>query len=212
MSRGNFISGEIWGQSILAGVLGLVSLILFSGVLGRLVTLPQQDATGLEQVPRISLLFILLAGSAVTGIVEETGFRGYMQKPIEQRFGPLIAILITGIMFGVLHFAHAETTFALMPFYFFVAAVYGMLAYLTNSIFPGMLLHTVGNVFAGLNLFVSGQSEWAAATTEPALIWESGADSSFWFSLLALIVMGSLTAWAYIALGRSVKKERSNAG
>jgi membrane protease YdiL (CAAX protease family) len=106
-----------------------------------------------------SLFFILLMSATVAGIVEESAFRGFMQKPIEQHHGPVIAIAVTGIAFGFMHFTHPETTFALMPFYIFVATIYGMLAYITNSILPGMILHAGGNVFAVLTYcFVANQS------------------------------------------------------
>src|ERR1700676_1138523 len=37
------------------------------------------------------------------GVCEETGFRGYMQTPIEKRHGPVIAILISSLVFMLLH-------------------------------------------------------------------------------------------------------------
>jgi hypothetical protein len=175
-----------------------------------MIRLPQQDASGPEQVPPVVLFLMLLTGSAVAGITEETGFRGYMQKPVEERHGPIVAILITGITFGLMHFSHPETTLALMPFYFFAATVYGMLAYLTNSILPGMVLHAVGNVFSGFNLLTRGQSQWETSAIPKPLIWKSGPDISFWLSLLGFFVIGSLTVWAYFSLWRLVKKEDRN--
>lgn len=208
MGRGHSVSSEVWGAAILAGMLGLFSLLIFSSLMNRMIKLPQQDASGVEHVPLISLFFILLASSAVAGISEETGFRGYMQQPIEKCYGPVIAIFITGILFGLAHFSHAETTLALLPFYFFVAAVYGMLASITNSILPGIVLHAAGDVFAGLNLFTRGQSEWSTTTTPPSLIWENGIDTSFLLSLAGFIFIGSITVWAYMALAKLVKRER----
>jgi membrane protease YdiL (CAAX protease family) len=210
MGRGNPLSAEGWGAAILAGILGLVSLLFFSGVISRMIQLPQQESSGLEQVPPASLFLMLLTGSAVAGITEETGFRGYMQKPVEGRHGPIVAILITGITFGLMHFSHPETTLALMPFYFFAATVYGMLAYLTNSILPGLVLHAAGDVFSGLNLFTRGQSEWQ--TSPKPLIWNSGPDVSFWLSLLGFFLVGSITVWAYFSLWKLVKKEDRNPG
>lgn len=67
-----------------------------------------------------------------------------MQQPIERRHGPVAAILITGIVFGLAHFTHPEVTLILLPYFVAVAAVYGALAYLTNSILPSLVLHTVG--------------------------------------------------------------------
>jgi len=205
MARANGLGSDVWGASILSGFLGWGSLLAFSTVLSRLIKLPQQDSSGVEHVPLLSLFIILLGSSAVAGIAEETGFRGYMQKPIEERHGPVVAIIITGIMFGLAHFSHAETTLSLMPFYFFVALIYGMLAYITKSILPGILLHAAGDVFAGFNLFTQGQSEWAPAAPR-SLVWENGIDRSFLFSLLIFFIIGSITVWSYIMLKKLMTK------
>lgn len=203
--RANELSGDIWGAAIMAGILGLISLVLFSGLLSRMIRMPQQDASGVENVPVASLFFMVVMGSIVAGVTEESAFRGYMQKPIEQRHGPLIAILVTGIMFGLLHYSHPETTIELMPFYFFVATIYGMLAYLTNSILPGIILHTVGDIFGGLDLLLRGQSEWQTSIIPKPLIWETGPDTSFWFSFTGLIAVGTITVWAYMRLAKEVR-------
>jgi len=203
--RANSLSSEVWGAAIAAGLLGLISLLIFSGLLNRIVKLPQQDVSELKHVPFISLFFMIVMGSAVAGVVEESAFRGYMQKPIEQKHGPVLAITVSGIVFSLMHYSHAETTFALMPFYFFVATIYGMLAYITNSILPGMILHAAGDVFAGLQVLVSGQSEWQTSSTPQPLIWETGIDTQFLLLLSGMIVIGAITVWAYIKLDKEVK-------
>ena len=65
-------------------------------------------------------------GSLVAGIAEESGFRGYMQGPIEPRHGPVIAFLVTGGLFGFAHFSHPEVTLALMPYFLAVATLASM--------------------------------------------------------------------------------------
>ncbi len=144
--------------------------------------------------------------SVVAGVAEEASFRGYMQGPIERRHGPVIAILVTGGLFGFAHFTHPEVTLILMPFYLAVAAVYGALAYLTNSILPGMVLHAGGNVLGALDLFARGRSEWQASSTPKPLIWDSGADASFWVSLVAALIVGAAAVWAYAALASGARK------
>lgn len=138
--------------------------------------------------------------AAVAGVVEEASFRGYMQGPIERRHGPVVAILVTGSLFGFAHFSHPEVTLILMPWYLGVAAVYGMLAYLTNSIFPGMVLHAGGNVLGAMNLFVAGRSEWQGMAGSQPLIWETGGDGSFWISVGGFVVVGVAAVWAYAKL------------
>ena len=78
-------------------------------VSGRLQELPD-----LAQVPKITVLALLLMAAPVAGIIEEAAFRGYMQGPIERRYGLPVAILITGTMFAV---AHLDFTLILWPYY-----------------------------------------------------------------------------------------------
>ena len=122
----------------MAGLLGLASVLLLQGVLSRLVALPQQRDLDVSRYPIVTVLLWVVTSAVVAGVVEETSFRGYLQRPIERRHGPVIAILITGMLFGLAHFAHPEVGVVLLPFYIAVAAVYGGLAYLTDSTLPGM--------------------------------------------------------------------------
>ena len=87
----------------------------------------------------------------------------------------MIAILITGSLFGFAHFAHPEVGVVLLPFYIAVAAVYGALAYFTDSTLPGMVLHAGGNMFSAFDLFTRGRSEWQLSAEAQPLIWETGA-------------------------------------
>ena len=142
--------------------------------------------------------------AVVAGIAEESSFRGYMQGPIERRHGPVIAILVTGSLFGFAHFTHPEVTLILMPYYLAVAAVYGALAYLTNSILPSMVLHAGGNVLGAIDLFGGVVRSGRIGAPAP-LIWETGADASFWISCFAALIVGAAAVWAYSALAKVVR-------
>ncbi len=201
--RPNRLSEDVWGAALVAGVLGLMAVVLLQGVMNRLVTLPQQRDIDPSRYPFVTVLLWVLMSALVAGVVEEASFRGYMQGPIERRHGPVVAILVTGSLFGFAHFTHPEVTLILMPFYLAVAAVYGALAYFTNSIFPSMVLHAGGNVLAAFDLFARGQSEWQASSSPKPLIWETGADASFWISCVAVLVVGASRS------GRTLSSHRS---
>jgi membrane protease YdiL (CAAX protease family) len=198
--RANNLPGEVWGMALFAGALGLMALVLFLNVINRMVSLPDQPTGNLSDIPFITLLLLLIMSAIVAGVAEEVSFRGYMQVPIERRYGPVIAILITGTLFGFAHFTHPEVTLILMPYYIAAATIYGMLAYLTNSILPSLVLHSGGNMLSSLGLFTQGRSEWQATTNKQPLIWETGTDVSFWFSCVTAILMGAVTVWAYRSL------------
>lgn len=204
-ARANELTGDVWGSALLAGVLGLVGVLLFQGVLGRLFELPQQREIDPSQFPLLTVFLWVVMSAFVAGIVEETAFRGYLQRPIERRHGPVLAIALTGILFGFSHFGHPEVGLVLLPFYLAVAAVYGMLAYLTDSIWPSMVLHAGGNIFSAFDLFARGRSEWQISTTPAPLIWVAGPDAAFWSNLAAFAVVGSLAVWAYSGLAGAVR-------
>jgi len=208
-SRANPVPDEVWGPALLAGVLGLIGVLLFQGVLSRLLVLPQQRDLEVSRYPVITVLLWVLMSAVVAGVVEETSYRGYIQRPIEHRHGPVIAILVTGTAWGFLHFTHPEVGLVLLPYYMAVAVVYGTLAHLTDSTLPSMVLHAGGNVFSALSLFAGGRSEWELSPTRQPLVWETGPDSAFWTNLAALLVVGGAAAWAYSALAAAARSARS---
>ena len=89
-----------------------------------------------------------------------------------------------------------------------MAAVSGTLAYLTDSTFPSMALHAGGNMFSALGLFAQGRSEWQLSTTPPPLIWQTGPDAAFWANLAAVLLVGTLTIWAFAGLAGASRSAR----
>lgn len=204
-ARANSLPGDVWGLALLAGMLGLIGILLLQGVLSRVVTLPQQRDLDISRYPLATVALWVAMSAIVAGVVEETSFRGYLQGPIERRHGPVLAILVTGVLFGLAHFTHPEVGLVLLPYYIAVAAVYGGLAYATNSTLPSMVLHAGGNMFSALDLFARGRSEWQLGNAPEPLVWRTGPDAAFWATLAALVLVAALAAWAYAALGKAVR-------
>ncbi len=201
--RANQVPEELWGPALGAGMLGLVTTLLLQGVLGRLVTLPQQQDIDPSQFPVLTVFAWVLMSAAVSGVVEETAFRGYIQGGIERRHGLTTAILVSGSLFGLIHFSHPEVGLVLLPFYLAAATVYGLLAAATNSTYPSMVLHAGGNVFSALGLFTQGRSEWQLTATPMPTIWQAGVDGSFLVNLALLVVAVAATVMAYRGLFRA---------
>ena len=204
--RANPVPDDLWAPALGAGALGLVTTLLLQGVLGRLVTLPQQRLdSDPSKYPVLTLLAWVVMSALVAGIVEETAFRGYIQGGIERSHGLTTAILITGVLFGFSHFTHPEVGIVLLPYYLVVAAVYGLLAAATNSVYPSMVLHAGGNILSVFDLMSRGRSEWQLTSTPNPTIWQAGPDASFWANLAALLVFGTSTVFAYRALFKTVR-------
>ncbi len=83
-ARAKALPHEAWGPAFLAGLLGLASVLLLQGVLSRLVALPQQRDLDVSQYPAVTVLMWVVMSAVVAGVVEETSFRGYLQRPIER--------------------------------------------------------------------------------------------------------------------------------
>lgn len=200
--RANPVAGDMWGLSVLAGLLGFGAPLALLAVMQRLVTLPQSPPPPTSAgMPFITLFLLLVMASIVAGVTEEAAFRGYMQTLIERRYGVILAILVNGTMFGLLHFPnHPTAVVTMLPYYIGVAAVYGGLTWATESILPALVLHAGGDVFSLTRLWTTGRPEWQLTGERPPLLWEGGLDFAFVGSLAALVLLGGATVWAYRAL------------
>jgi membrane protease YdiL (CAAX protease family) len=132
--------------AFLAGLAAISSLWLLFAALGRL---SMQAPRGAEaDLPLGFVVGAIVIGAAVTAIAEEGGLRGFMQAPLERLIGPAPAIATTSVCFVLIHLSHGVAAFArTAPFYLAAGCVYGLLAYLTQSILPSLLLHSLGDVF-----------------------------------------------------------------
>jgi len=195
--RANPVSGRVLAWAILAGGLGILALVLALRIASRMVVLPQQQLPDLSKIPSFTVWSLLLIAAPVAAFVEEAAFRGYMQAPIERRHGMVPAILITGTMFAI---AHLDFTAVLWPYYVAVAAIYGIVTSLTDSIWPAILLHTAGNTYSNIDLLVHGRAEWQAASGTAQLVWTTGIDAPFVRLSVAVVVTAVAMGCAYIKL------------
>ena len=92
------LSGAQWFWGIVAAVGFAVTVHSAIALLFRFVPYPAaafRRGYDLSSVPTRQLQYLVCVISALSaGVCEEIGFRGYMQRPIEVRHGPLVAILI----------------------------------------------------------------------------------------------------------------------
>lgn len=87
----------------------------------------------------ISALSVLI--SIVPALVEEIFFRGYMQRRFLQRWSPTVAITATTVVFALMHADSVQHINAVIP----LSVVTGLLAWRTNSVKPGMVVHALHN-------------------------------------------------------------------
>jgi membrane protease YdiL (CAAX protease family) len=105
--RRRALSSTQWSWSIVAALFFAVTIHAAIVLLFRFVPFPKEafrHGYDLAFIPSLPLKWLAVVVSAASaGICEETGFRGYMQRPIEQRHGAPIAILVSSLFFTLLH-------------------------------------------------------------------------------------------------------------
>ena len=207
--RANALSGDMWIRSILAGLIGFGALLALLTVMARVVEMPASAApiTTPDGMPRATMFALLVMASIVAGVTEEAAFRGYMQGPIEKRYGLAPAILVNGAAFGLLHFPnHPDAVLTMLPYYVAVAAVYGGLTWAANSILPALVLHAGGDVWSLGRLWLTGRPEWQLSPQAAGRIWDTGVDAAFLLSAGTCLVLAGVTIWAYASIRRLSSK------
>jgi len=202
--RARPLSGTVWLWSLLAGGLAMVSVVSFSFLSTRLANVPR-DAfklpIDLSHYPIWTTASVLLAISAVAGVVEEAAFRGYLISQVQRRHGWIVAILISGVMFFVSHLGHAYVTLAFLPFFLIVSSLHGFLVYLTRSILPSVVLHAVADMIViPIQYGVIGH-----LSVSP--VWKTGMDSAFITSVVVIVIFGILAVPAFRRLATITEAE-----
>lgn len=142
---------------------GLPPTVLFGLVLGMLATSQLAewaiDLAGYRDVGNLAHFRHVLAGvrqppdllaatvglALLPGVAEELALRGWIQRGLERRVAPAVAVVATALVFGLLHGepVHAAGACAL-------GLYLGSVVALCGSIRPAVLCHVVNNLAATL--------------------------------------------------------------
>ena len=143
--RATALTPRVWRLALLGGGAAIAAVwAAFAALRGMLNVAPPSG--DVARLPVWTVMAFIAVASAVAGIAEEAGFRGFMQLPLERAYGPVAAIATTSVLFTLSHLTHGTRILVFLPFYFVAAVIYGVLAYRTGSILPSMTLHVAGDV------------------------------------------------------------------
>ena len=196
---------QVWIWGLMASI--FLFLFLNSGLIltFRFVEFQPETfktATYLNDLPVWTAWSVILMASLVAGICEEIGFRGYMQAPLEQKYGSVVAISITSLVFVVVHLHQAWAT-GILVHIFVISFMIGYLAYSTNSLIPGIIAHFTFDI-------VNFSYWWSdvVGTFEHNPISITGVDKHFTITLIVVL----LSTILFIAAIRKLLKMKDSAG
>jgi membrane protease YdiL (CAAX protease family) len=204
--RRRTLSSKQWLWGTIAALCFAVTIHSSIVLLFRFVPFPVADfrrGYDFSFIPTVPLRWLAVVISAASaGICEETGFRGYMQRPIELSLGAPMAILISSLFFTLVHLTKSWALMGLVPIIFGAGILLGLLAWSSGSLIPCMIGHTIMDV----GLFAYW---WTGIAGEFTLrpIGETGVDRAFVIACIGAFAMLALTMLAIRRL-RSLRENR----
>lgn len=173
------VTSKIWLLLALAFLIFLTiqPLVQFLGWLNSLIPLPDfyikfekaQDNLLKDFLSgNMSVWYILVNVALVPAIFEEFMYRGFFLNTIKKSGGPALAIILSGILFGIYHIRFTQ----LIPLSF-LGILLGYLAWQSESIFPAMIGHFVNNGLSVILAAFAPNFVFSGTTSDsmPPLIW-----------------------------------------
>jgi membrane protease YdiL (CAAX protease family) len=188
--RANALPANVFAWALLAGALSIVALAGWWMLISRLLHISGSVLPDMSKYPRLTIVPSVAMGTLISPILEQAGLWGYCQSILEGEFSGPAAIVSTAILFALL--PHPPIHVVLWPkliLYFCTGVTFGVMAYLTKSILPGLLVHIFG-LLAFFTLVFQNQSA------------QSGADAWMWIHAVQTMVFAALSIAALARLRR----------
>ncbi|MDF2628589.1 MAG: Abortive infection protein [Symbiobacteriaceae bacterium] len=162
-----------WGSGLtLALLLLYVGLTQVAGVTGWSWNAGVDSGTAVL----MSLVFLMV------GPGEEFIFRGYVLRKLEA-YGPAAAAIVSSLLFAAIHAPFGRSSPLELTALFLHGYFFAVLAQRTNSIWPGVIIHSVYDVLTGL--IWTGSATYSVLAFDTPLGWTKMAYKS-------LMVLGYL--------------------
>jgi membrane protease YdiL (CAAX protease family) len=191
--RAKPVPGPVFAWTLVAGVLSVVALAGCWIVLFQLVKMSPNNLPDFSQYPLLTTVLVIVMASLVSPITEEAAFRGYCQVILEREFAGPAAVSVSSVLFALAHLTHGFFWPKLLV-YFLVGAVFGVIAYLTQSSIPAIPAHIVGDLIFFTLVWPHDASR--------RLVWNGGADTWFWIHVAQAIVFTGLGIPAFMRVAK----------
>lgn len=175
--RANRVGNRIVGVSVLLGISFTVLVDELDRIIATFIEVPPEWHELLSRVFTIDsfsdAIILFTAVVLFASVFEEMVFRGMLQQAFEQRVVPPKALFSTALVFAFMHLFSPWTIQILI-----LGLILGYLAWRSNSIIPGIILHCFNNSFALLFLNIQPESmqwyNWNGHVYPPILVIASG--------------------------------------
>jgi membrane protease YdiL (CAAX protease family) len=148
--RARSLSAAQWTWGIVAAVSFAVTINAALVLLFRIVPFPAaafHEGYDFSFIPSHQMQWLACVVAALSaGICEETGFRGYMQRPIEKSSGPIVAITVSSLVFTLIHLTKSWALIGMVPIVFGAGVLLGALARVSGTLLFGMLGHWIMDI------------------------------------------------------------------
>jgi membrane protease YdiL (CAAX protease family) len=190
--RARDASGRVFAWAVTAGLLSIVALAGLWIVLFQVANLPSRALPDYSKYPLATVALALVMASLVNAVTEEATFRGYTQGVLEGAVSGGAAILITTLVMAPEHALTQGFVLPVLLFYFLVDVMLGATAWLTQSILPGIVTHTIG-LLVFFTLVWPGDALRSLVGSDDAGAWSwiHGAQTLV-FAVLAILAFGQL--------------------
>ena len=199
--RARRVTGHAFMWSVGAGLLAIISLAGLWIVLFQLAGLPGRVLPDYSRYPVVTVALALVMASLVNGVVEEAAFRGYLQGLLEGMLGGAAAILLTTLLMAPEHALTQGFVWPTLLFYAVVDVMLGTMAFLTQSIVPGIVTHAIG-------LLVFFTLVWPADVIRQ-VVGIGTTEQWFWIHAAQTLIFAVLAMLAFARLARSRKQTQN---
>jgi membrane protease YdiL (CAAX protease family) len=188
--RANAVARPVLLWAWLAGGCAVVALAGYWIILASLVRLPGSVLPNLSGYPWWTASLSVATGAAISPLCEQAGLWGYWQVALEREYSAGIAIAVTAIAFALL--PHPPAAAPLLPkclFFVLTGLTFSVIAFLTNSILPGLAVHVVSL----LTFFVF---VWPF-DPQRSLVADAGIDGWLRLHIAQAVVFSIAALWAF---------------
>jgi membrane protease YdiL (CAAX protease family) len=138
------------------------SFVLGGFLLSILVALTSSAFSPKNKMPieqyfqdRHTALLLLIMSVTLAPLFEETIFRGYLYPVVARTFGVVPGVILTGVLFGLLHASQLGGNLPQVALIITVGIVFTAARAKTGSVLPGYLLHVSYNSFIAIAFLIA---------------------------------------------------------